>query len=114
MFEARRTFRMLTLIGLAGLAVCRSGPLLAGEKKEPEKRGGTVVGVVTAVDAKSIEVKADGEEKGRRYVPRWVGGVPAQGGGPEKAMLEQFGKVKVGSRVKLDWEFEERPRAIKL
>jgi hypothetical protein len=90
--------------------------LPAQEKtKNPEEgKSGTVIGVVTAKDATWIEVKADGEEKGRRYVPNWVGGAPAQGGGPDKAMLEEFKKLTIGTRIKLDWKFEERPRAVKV
>ena len=46
-------------------------------------------------------MKADGEETARRYVPHWVGGAPAAGGGYDKKMVETINKVKVGSRVKL-------------
>jgi hypothetical protein len=104
-------------VWLAALILCgvASSSLTAGEpKKEPEKRSGTVVGVVTKKEANFIEVKAAGEEQARRYVPRWVGGAPAQGGGPDKKMLQTIAKVKVGSRVRLEWEFEERPRVVKL
>ena len=71
-------------------------------------------GLLTAKGDNFIEVKADGEEKGRRYVPHWVGGAPAQGGGPDKKMLAVFEKLKVGSRIRLVWEFEERPRAVRI
>jgi len=86
------------------------------EPKEPKEgqRKGTVVGVVTAKGENWIEVKADGEEKARRYVPHWRGGAPAQGGGPDKAMVAQIRATPVGSRVRLEWEFEERPRVVKL
>ena len=70
------------------------------------------IGVVTAKGDNYIELKADGEEKARVYVPHWVGGAPAQGGGPDKKMLEVFSKLKVGSRVEVKWEFEERLRAV--
>jgi len=59
-------------------------------------------------------VKADGEEKARVYVPHWIGGAPAQGGGPDKKMVAAFGKLKVGSRVEVTWEFEERLRAVEV
>jgi hypothetical protein len=84
------------------------------DKKEPDTKAGTVVGMVTAKTENSIDVKADGEEKARRYVPQWVGGAPAQGGGYDKAMLKAIREAKVGSRVRLEWKFEERPRAVKL
>jgi hypothetical protein len=88
----------------------------AEDKKvdDPEKKSGTVVGMVTAKDKNWIEVKADGEEKGRRYVPKWIGGAPAQGGGLEKKMLKTFADLKIGSRIRIEWEFEERARAVKI
>ena len=103
---------------LAALAVVAAwlGMAPAEDKKadDPEKKSGTVVGMVTAKDKNWIEVKADGEEKGRRYVPKWIGGAPAQGGGLEKKMLQTFADLKIGSRIRIEWEFEERARAVKI
>jgi hypothetical protein len=84
------------------------------DKKSDEGRKGTVTGVVSAKGDNWIEVKADGEEKARRYVPHWKGGAPAAGGGPDKEMVAEIKKVAVNSRVKLDWEFEERARVVKI
>src|SRR5215470_7333719 len=84
------------------------------EKKKDEPRKGTVTGVVTAKGDNWIEVKADGEEKARRYVPHWRGGAPAQGGGPDKDMVAEITKVPLNARVKLDWTFEERHRVEKI
>lgn len=83
-------------------------------KKEPAKRKGTVVGTLVKTGPAFIEVKADGEEKARRYVPHWVGGAPAAGGGPDKKVLEIIRKLKVGSRVRVEWEFQERPRVVRV
>lgn len=108
----------------AGIAFCLSVPTLAQDKKDDKKpdekdRKGTVTGIVTAKGdpAKNenwIEVKADGEEKGRRYVPHWKGGAPAAGGGPDKAMIAELKKVNLKDRVRLEWVFEERPRVEKI
>jgi hypothetical protein len=89
------------------------GTLQADEKKpaKPEKKTGTVTGAVTAKEKNWIEVKADGEEKARRYTPRWIGNA---GGGLDKDMLKQFADLKIGSRVRMDWEFDERARAVKI
>jgi hypothetical protein len=73
-----------------------------------------VVGTLTAKDRAWIEVKADGEEKARRYMARWVGGAPKDGGGPDKEMLETIRGLKVGSRVRVEWVFDERPRVVKV
>jgi hypothetical protein len=96
--------------------VLGSSALTAGEKKgdKEEKRKGTVVGVLTAKGDNYIELKADGEEKGRKYMPHWVGGMPAQGGGLDKAILKQIGQLKVGSRLRIDWDFDERPRIVRI
>lgn len=91
----------------------------AGEKKEQKKdeaegRKGKTIGILTAKGPNFIEVKADGEEKGRRYIPQWLGGDPKAGGGLDKAVLKVFHELKVGSRVEVDWVFEERFRALKV
>ncbi|HVK13957.1 MAG TPA: hypothetical protein VM597_34765 [Gemmataceae bacterium] len=109
----RRCVAWLLAAGLIGLAL---SPAPADDSKKDEKRKGTVTGVVTKKDdaGKWIEVKADGEEKGRKYVPHWRGGAPADGGGPDKKMLAEIKKVTLKSRVRLEWTFEERPRVEKI
>jgi hypothetical protein len=84
------------------------------KKDEPATKSGTVVGTLSAKGDNWIEVKADGEEKARKYVPNWVGGAPAQGGGPDKEMVKVIKELKVGSRVRVEWKFEERPRVVKV
>lgn len=83
----------------------KENPKLTGKK-------GRSIGLLTARGQNFIEVKADGEVKGRKYVPRWVGGLPADGGGLDKKMLKTFESLKIGSRLQVDWVFEERLRAI--
>ena len=106
-------FRILSLTAVLALAV--SDPAPADEPKtDGERRKGTVTGVVTAKGENWIEVKADGEEKGRRYVPHWRGGLPKDGGGPDKEMVAKIKAVPVKARVRLEWSFEERPRVEKI
>jgi hypothetical protein len=110
-------FRLLA--GAVLLAVGAGVSLAGGEKKDPKekekaKRSGTVVGVLTAKGDNFVEVKADGEEKARKYVPHWRGGNPDKGGGPDKEMVKIIKSLKVGSRVRLEWEFDERPRVIRI
>ena len=98
--------------GLLSLAACGvHEPLRLDEVKE---RKGTVTGTVTAKGPNWIEVKADGEAKGRRYVPHWRGGNPDQGGGPDKKMVAAIQEVPLKSRVRIEWVFEERPRVEKI
>jgi hypothetical protein len=102
--------------GVIVLAVVVAQPS-TGSAEEPKKDGekkGTVTGVVTAKGDNWIEVKADGEEKARRYVPHWRGGAPADGGGPDKQMVARLKEIPVKARVRLEWVFEERPRVEKI
>jgi len=104
-----------TCVLLAALLVVSALESRAQEKKEGEKgKSGTVIGILVGKDKNSIEVKAAGEEKARKYVPHWRGGMPAQGGGLDKDMLKTFAKLKIGSRVQVKWEFEERLRAVEV
>src|SRR5262245_7448686 len=106
---------MRTILATLAIAMLCVAVAAADDKKEkPEKKSGTVTGEVTAKDKNWIEVKADGEEKARRYTPHWRGGNPNQGGGLDKEMLKVFADLKVGSRIRLEREFEERPRAVKI
>jgi hypothetical protein len=103
---------LICLLTAALLASAGLGQQQAGAKKEEKKRSGTIVGTLTEKGPNFIEVKAAGEEKARRYVPQWVGGNPNQGGGPDKKVLKLFEGLKVGDRVRLEWEFDERARVL--
>jgi hypothetical protein len=105
---------MASLVAAAVLLVGLCGSTRAADEKKADQKGGKVAGVVTAKGENFLEVKADGEEKARRYVPNWVGGAPAAGGGPDKKMLAEIGKTPVGARVELTWKFEERARVVEL
>ena len=100
-------------LGASGLCLAGGQDKKPDEKKE-ETRKGTVTGVVTAKGDNWIEVKADGEEKARRYTPHWKGGLPKDGGGPDKEVVAAIQKTPLNSRVKLEWEFQERPRVVKI
>jgi hypothetical protein len=78
------------------------------DAKKDGKRSGTVVGQVTKKGENFIEVKADGEERARRYVPHWLAG------GFDKKMLKTFRELKIGTRIRLEWEFDERARAVRI
>jgi hypothetical protein len=83
------------------------------DKKEEKK--GAVVGVLTGKADNWIEVKADGEEKARRYTPHWLGADKNQGSaGLDKKMLAVIKELKVDSRVRVEWEYDERARVVKV
>lgn len=87
---------------------------IALDDPKPAAKKGTVGGAMTAKGENWIEVRADGEEKGRRYVAHWRGGAPKDGGGPDKPTVARIRATPVGSRVRLEWSFQERPRIDKL
>lgn len=66
------SFARTALTSLA-VVLMFAGLNLADEKKKPAKKSGTLTGAVTAKGKNYIEVKADGEENARRYMPRWIG-----------------------------------------
>jgi hypothetical protein len=108
---------MFARIALSGfLAVALFGAAASQDKddKKTEPRKGTVTGIVSAKGSNWIEVTADGEEKGRRYVPHWTGGLPKDGGGPDREMVKKIKDTPLKSRVRIEWEFEERPRVVKI
>lgn len=104
----------LVTCGLFAILCNGSADALAVHEKKDKTKQGRTMGFLTAKKDNFIEVKADGEVKGRKYVPRWIGGLPADGGGFDKAMLKTFRTLKIGSRVEVNWVFEERLRAVKV
>jgi len=113
MIRNRQWFvRVLAAVMLA----CAAGTVVQGEdkKEQPEKKSGSVVGLLTAKGPAWLEVKADGEQKARRYVANWVGGAPQDGGGPDKEMVKTIKELTLGNRVRLEWKFDERPRVVKV
>ncbi len=87
---------------------CGFVPRSVAQAQKDEEKKGTVIGVVTDKGDNWIEVKADGEEKARRYTRHF--GNP----GTDKPTLELMAKVEKGTRVKVEWVFHERPRVMKL
>lgn len=121
MIKANRFRFVAAMTFIAGLTLLCSAhaALLAQDKKEggkdePKVKKGKLMGVVVAKTKNSIKVKAFGEEKEREYFPHWVGGLPKDGGGPDKKMLATFEKLKVGQKIRLTWEWEERFRAVEV
>ena len=118
--SAIRAFGSFFTLGALALSL----PTVTGAEQKPERgkaaerdegaRKGVVTGVVTAKGKTWIEVKGDGEERARRYVPHWRGGAAASGGGPDQEVVARIAEVPVHSRVQLDWVFEERPRIEKI
>lgn len=78
----------------------------------PKSEGtkGELAGLLVARGDNWIEVKADGGDKIKRYIPHWRGGMPEAGGGPDRDMLDNIAVLVIGNRVKLSWSYEEHLR----
>jgi len=48
------------------------------------------------------------------FMAHWRGGMPKDGGGLDKAMVERLGAFKAGDHVKIAWVWEERRRIEKI
>src|SRR5690349_17899606 len=95
------------ILELAGQEAVVLGQEKKKEKDPQEGKKGTVIGTLTNKGENFIEVKAPGEEKARKYVPQWIGGAPAKGGGLDKNTLKAIREVTVGSRIEVEWIFNE-------
>lgn len=96
---------MARLLGMALMVVALVSFADLSAQDKAKRRTGTLAGVVIAKgDSKDgrngwIEIKADGEEKGRKY---WPVGAP-KGGGPDREILAGMRKAEIGARVQVEW-----------
>src|SRR5262245_18798236 len=104
--------RLAAVLGLSLVLVATGRAEEPKKKNADEGKKGSVSGVVTAKGDNWIEVKADGEEKPRRYTPHWKGRLPKDGGGPDKEVVAKIKETPLKARVRIEWVFEERPRVV--
>lgn len=83
---------------------------------EPQKKEGVAKGLVTNVKEGWFELKITEKEKVRieRFMPRWIGKMPKDGGGLDKEMVEEISKLKVGDSISVTWTYDERKRVTKI
>ena len=77
-------------------------------------KSGVTTGVVTAKGENWISIRADGQEESTKLIPRWVGGLPKDGGGFDKQMLQLIAQTPVGAHVRVEWVFQEHLRVVAL
>jgi hypothetical protein len=81
-------------------------------RAEPVPQTGITEGVLTAKGESWIAVRADGQQESTKLVPRWIGGLPKNGGGLDKRMLALFRELIIGSRLKVAWLHDEHLRVV--
>ena len=70
---------------------------------------GVVTGTVTGKGKAWLDVRS-ASGKTARYIPHWSGGMPQDGGGPDKATMRAIAQVKVGQRVSIRWTVDHHVR----
>ena len=101
----------LAMLALAGWMTARA------EEKDPNRTDGyegPKEGVFKGLVQKSEQehrLIVKGDDGTRHFFPHWRGGMPADGGGFDKAMLEVFKKLNAGDQIEVKWTADERFRA---
>jgi len=80
----------------------------------PTSTSGVVQGTVVGKEKNTIDVKPDREGPVERYSPQWIGGMPNEGGGPDKNALQAISEVQVGDKVQVQWLYEQRKRIVQI
>ena len=70
---------------------------------------GTAVGTVVEKGKASVMIRSD-SGKMARYIPRWIGGHPRDGGGPEKKIVAAISRLRPGDRVTVTWYVNDHIR----
>lgn len=84
-------------------------PLKAKAKGNEIKAKGTLVGTVAASGPAWLEITGE-DGKTQRYIPEWRGGMPADGGGPDKEVVKQIQALKPGDRIRVAWHLDRHLR----
>jgi len=88
---------------LLSLMVITSAYAQLGEL--PIKSKGKLDGILVAKGNAWIDVKDDNGYP-HRYLPSWIGGSPARGGGYDTQMLSHLEDIPIGNRVQLTWHWD--------
>ncbi|HUT88566.1 MAG TPA: hypothetical protein VMY37_03665 [Thermoguttaceae bacterium] len=70
---------------------------------------GTAVGTVVEKGKAFVVIRSDSGTSAR-YIPRWIGGHPRDGGGPEKRIVEAISRLRPGDRVTVKWYVNDHVR----
>jgi Leucine-rich repeat (LRR) protein len=97
----------------SSFSIGRSGGRATDKEPEPAKAG-VAIGTLVAKGRAWIEVKADGEKKPRAYAPIWEGDAPDYGGRWDDKTLKAIKNLEVGSRLRVEWKYDLRPRIVKM
>lgn len=83
---------------------------------EPKQKDGEASGVVVKVGENWFDLKITEGDKFHieRFMPKWVGGAPKDGGGLDKELLKEIKELKMESKITIKWIYDERKRVTKI
>lgn len=89
--------------------VLAAGLVSAEPEPQPKETKGTITGKLVKKNGSVITVK-DGRGEEMKLMPHWRGGMPKDGGGFDKSMVQRLEKFDVGDNVTVRWSFSEHYR----
>jgi hypothetical protein len=101
--QTRRCF-IATLAATLGAGLAAAKP-----EPPPKETKGTITGKLIKKNGAIITVKDD-QGKEMKLMPHWRGGLPKDGGGFDKGMVQRLEKFDEGDHVTVRWSFTEHHR----
>lgn len=124
--EMLKTIKSLRVTNLVKLAwtLEEHKRIVSVEMILPAEKSGTLTGQVVATGINPIsswidiqpvkDGKPDTTQPVERYMPRWVGGAPKDGGSFDKAVVSAIAALKPGTIIQLKWTYDERKRVVEI
>ncbi len=81
-----------------------------GKKKKKQEKSGFTTGIIVAKEGSTVEIRKDGEDTARRYLPPWKGGKPEDGGGFDEDIVAKIEDIPAGNRIFFSWAQDEQLR----
>jgi hypothetical protein len=110
----KQSMYIKVLAGTVLVTSAWSQSVLAAGQEQEQANQGTLTGIVTAKTERNLSIRADHTEEVKQFIPNWIGGLPKDGGGPDKDMLRAIRETPVGSHVRMQWKLDEHLRVIRL
>ena len=108
---------LITATAVPTVAEEHQAPAKEEKKAEPKKEGhdamkegtkGVSQGTIVSIEKGKLILKT--EDGDLLFMPNWIGGNPADGGGLDKEVIKKMEAFKAGQKVKISWFWSERRR----